>query len=39
VNLLLLEPGELRPDGLVRLMGRRAAHVLEVLRFALGDTL
>jgi len=39
VNLLLLEPGELHPDGLVQLMGRRAAHVLEVLRPAPGDTL
>jgi 16S rRNA (uracil1498-N3)-methyltransferase len=39
VNLLLLEPGELHPDGLVQLAGRRAAHVLEVLRAAPGDTL
>jgi RsmE family RNA methyltransferase len=32
VNLLLLEPGELRRDGTARLAGRRAAHVAGVLR-------
>jgi RsmE family RNA methyltransferase len=32
VNLLLLDPAELRPDGTARLGGRRAAHVAEVLR-------
>jgi len=39
VNLLLLEPGELPLDGVVKLAGRRAAHVIEVLRPAPGDTL
>jgi 16S rRNA (uracil1498-N3)-methyltransferase len=37
VNLLLLQPGELRPDGTARLGGRRAAHVAGVLRAAPGD--
>jgi RsmE family RNA methyltransferase len=37
VNLLLLEPAELAADGTARLAGRRAAHVLEVLRGAPGD--
>jgi RsmE family RNA methyltransferase len=37
VNLLLLEPAELRGDGTVRLEGRRAAHVAQVLRAAPGD--
>jgi 16S rRNA (uracil1498-N3)-methyltransferase len=32
VNLLLLDPGEIRPDGTARLEGRRARHVREVLR-------
>ena len=39
MNLLLLEPGELPPDGLVKLAGRRAVHVLGVLRPAAGDRL
>ncbi|HYS80299.1 MAG TPA: 16S rRNA (uracil(1498)-N(3))-methyltransferase [Anaeromyxobacteraceae bacterium] len=39
MNLLLLEPGELPPDGVVKLGGRRAAHVIEVLRPAPGDRL
>lgn len=39
MNLLLLEPGELAPDGTARLSGRRARHVHEVLRAAPGDTL
>lgn len=39
MNLILLEPGELAPGGEVRLAGRRAAHVLEVLRPAPGDRL
>ena len=39
MNLLLLEPAELHPDGLVKLVGRRAAHVLGVLRPAPGDSL
>jgi RsmE family RNA methyltransferase len=39
VNLLLLEPGELAPDGVARLSGRRARHVAEVLRAAPGDRL
>lgn len=37
MNLLLLEPDELRPDGTARLEGRRAAHVEGVLRAAPGD--
>ncbi len=37
MNLLLLEPGELRPDGTARLADRRARHVVEVLRAAPGD--
>jgi RsmE family RNA methyltransferase len=37
VNLVLLEPEELRPDGTARLDGRRAAHARDVLRAAPGD--
>ncbi|HEX9305947.1 MAG TPA: 16S rRNA (uracil(1498)-N(3))-methyltransferase [Anaeromyxobacter sp.] len=37
MNLLLLEPAELRGDGTTRLGGRRAAHVSSVLRAAAGD--
>ncbi len=37
MNLVLLEPAELRPDGTARLDGRRAAHAREVLRAAPGD--
>ncbi len=37
MNLLLLEPAELAPDGTARLAGRRARHVVEVLRAAAGD--
>jgi RsmE family RNA methyltransferase len=37
VNLLLLSPEELAPDGTARLSGRRARHVLEVLRAGAGD--
>ncbi len=37
MNLLLLEPGELAPDGAARLTGRRARHVREVLRCEPGD--
>jgi RsmE family RNA methyltransferase len=37
VNLLLLDPGELRADGTARIQGRRAAHVAEVLGAAGGD--
>lgn len=37
MNLLLLEPGELSADGIARLGGRRATHVLEVLRVAPGE--
>lgn len=32
MNLVLLEDGDLAPDGTARLSGRRAEHVLEVLR-------
>jgi RsmE family RNA methyltransferase len=38
VNLLLLEPSELGPDGTARLVGRRARHVREVLRCQPGET-
>ena len=37
MNLVLLEPGELRADGTARLEGRRAAHVAEVLRARPGE--
>lgn len=37
MNVLLLEPSELRPDGTARVAGRRARHVHEVLRAAPGD--
>jgi 16S rRNA (uracil1498-N3)-methyltransferase len=37
VNLLLLEPGELRDDGEAHLTGRRARHACEVLRCRPGD--
>jgi 16S rRNA (uracil1498-N3)-methyltransferase len=37
VNLLLLEPSELAPDGTARLADRRARHVHAVLRAAPGD--
>jgi RsmE family RNA methyltransferase len=39
LNLLLLDPGELQADGVVRLAGRRATHVREVLRSTEGDEL
>jgi RsmE family RNA methyltransferase len=39
VNLLLLERGEVGPGGEARLDGRRARHVLEVLRPAVGQAL
>ena len=39
MNLILLEREELAPDGTARLAGRRAAHVIEVLRAAPGDVL
>ncbi|HET8538711.1 MAG TPA: 16S rRNA (uracil(1498)-N(3))-methyltransferase [Anaeromyxobacter sp.] len=37
MNLFLLDPSELRPDGTARLDGRRAAHARDVLRAAPGD--
>ena len=37
MNLLLLEEGDLLPDGTVLLLGRRAEHVREVLRATVGD--
>jgi RsmE family RNA methyltransferase len=37
VNLVLLEPRELRADGTARVEGRRAAHVAGVLGAAPGD--
>jgi 16S rRNA (uracil1498-N3)-methyltransferase len=39
VNLILLMPDDLRPDGTAHLAGRRARHVIEVLRPAPGDRL
>ncbi len=39
MNAILLEAGELSPGGTARLSGRRAQHVLEVLRPALGESL
>jgi len=39
VNLILLEAGDLTSDGLARLTGRRARHVREVHRAAVGDEL
>jgi RsmE family RNA methyltransferase len=38
LNLILLEPSELSPDGTARLAGRRARHVREVLRCQAGET-
>lgn len=37
MNLLLLSPGELAPDGAVRLDDRRAAHLREVVKVAPGS--
>ncbi len=39
MNLLLLEPAELQPDGTARLSGRRLAHAREVLKAQAGDEL
>lgn len=39
MNLLLLQPGEVGPDGLVHLTGRRFDHAREVLRVQAGETL
>jgi len=39
MNLLLLSPDELLPDGTARVRGRRARHVADVLRAGPGDTL
>jgi RsmE family RNA methyltransferase len=39
VNAILLEPGEVGPEGRVRIAGRRHRHVREVLRAAPGDSL
>lgn len=39
MNVLLLSPDELQPDGTARVQGRRARHVAEVLRAGPGDTL
>jgi 16S rRNA (uracil1498-N3)-methyltransferase len=38
VNLLLVEPDELRPDGTVTLADRRARHLLDVLKVVCGQT-
>ena len=37
MNLVLIEEREVAPDGTARLTGRRAAHVLEILRATPGD--
>jgi RsmE family RNA methyltransferase len=37
VNLVLLDPSDLAPDGTARLDGRRALHIATVLRAAAGD--
>jgi RsmE family RNA methyltransferase len=37
VNLVILEPDEVDPDGLVRLTGARAVHVRQVLRLGPRD--
>lgn len=39
MNLILLAPGDLAPDGTARLTGRRARHVHEVHRARAGDEL
>lgn len=39
VNVLLLKPGELAPDGTAHLAGRRLVHAREVLRVCVGDRL
>jgi RsmE family RNA methyltransferase len=39
VNVILLEPGELGPDGRIRLVGRRHAHAREILGAKPGDSL
>ncbi|MFN7142473.1 MAG: 16S rRNA (uracil(1498)-N(3))-methyltransferase [Myxococcota bacterium] len=39
MNLLLLEPDELSPDGTARLSGRRLVHAREVLAVQAGDRL
>ena len=39
MNLILLFPGDLAPDGTARLAGRRARHVHEVHRARVGDEL
>jgi 16S rRNA (uracil1498-N3)-methyltransferase len=39
LNLILLEEGDLAPDGTWRLTGRRAQHVREVHRAAVGEEL
>jgi 16S rRNA (uracil1498-N3)-methyltransferase len=39
VNLVLVEPAELRADGTARLSGRRARHVHEVLAAAPGESI
>ena len=38
MNIIILEPGELNPEGRVRLSGPRAAHLLNVLRVMAGQT-
>lgn len=39
MNLVLVEPAEVQPDGTARLRDRRARHVREVHRAAVGDVL
>lgn len=37
MNVVLLEPGEIAPDGTASIEGARAAHVIGVLRAAIGS--
>lgn len=39
MNLILVDSGDVAPDGTARLGGRRAAHILDVLRASPGDRL
>ncbi len=39
MNLILIDPAELSSDQTVALTGERAAHILQTLRAAIGDTI
>jgi len=39
MNLVLLEPGEIRTDGTARVSGRRARHVAAILQARAGDAI